>query len=102
MNREIRLTFLSGPDDGKELFVKAPVVVGRLAESDVPIPYDYLASRRHARLFADGDRLHLEDLGSRNGTYLLTGEPIHSAVELADGQIFRVGGVWFRVRTAAV
>ena len=92
-----RLVFVNGPEDGSELLVRLPAVFGRLPESGVPLPFDSLASRRHARLSAEGERFFLEDLGSRNGTFLLTGEPLRGATEIAPGDLFRVGGAWFRL-----
>lgn len=95
--RSVRLVFLNGPEDGKELTRRLPVVFGRFLESDIPIPYDALASRRHAQLVvSDGDVI-LEDLGSSNGTFLLTGEPVVKATPIRPGALFRVGGVWMRL-----
>lgn len=95
--RSVRLVFLNGPEDGKEVTRGLPVVFGRFLESDVPIPYDALASRKHAQLtFHDGD-LMLEDLGSSNGTFLLTGQPVLAPTPIIPGTRFRVGGVWLRL-----
>lgn len=49
-------------------------------------------SRLHARLLVAGGKVHLEDLGSRNGTWV-HGQRIGSVVELSDGDQFRVGRV---------
>lgn len=91
------LVFVSGPEDGHELRRKLPIVLGRLSENEVPLQYDYLSSRRHARLSHDGEAFVLEDLGSRNGTFLITGEPVHTPVRIEPGSIFRVGGVWIKL-----
>jgi pSer/pThr/pTyr-binding forkhead associated (FHA) protein len=46
-----------------------PLTIGRAPDNDVPI--DNLAvSDHHARLYTEGDRLVIEDLGSLNGTYV--------------------------------
>lgn len=45
------------------------LVLGREATCDVPLR-DQGVSRRHAELRADGTRLRVADLGSRNGTWL--------------------------------
>lgn len=95
--KTVQLVFLNGPEDGKELTRNLPLVFGRLLESDVPIPYDALASRKHARLTVDGDEIILEDLGSSNGTYLLTGQPVLAPSVIRPNTIFRVGGVWLRL-----
>src|SRR5687767_5758745 len=47
-------------------------------------------SRHHARIVVDGDRVTLEDLGSKNGTYLGTVR-ITSPVELRAGDEFTIG-----------
>jgi len=59
-------------------------------------------SRRHARIVVSGGRATLEDLGSKNGTFL-GGLRITSAVVLADGEEIRVGAVplYFRAFDAA-
>lgn len=47
-------------------------------------------SRRHARIVIDESGAVLEDLGSKNGTYL-RGKRIRGSVKLADEDLFRVG-----------
>jgi DNA-binding NtrC family response regulator len=44
-----------------------PVIVGRAWPADVVVP-DLSLSRQHARIVLSGDRVHVEDLGSTNGT----------------------------------
>ena len=95
--REAHIVFVSGPEDGRELRRKLPVILGRLAENEVPLQYDYLSSRRHARISHDGSTFVLEDLGSRNGTFLLTGEPVNSPVPIEPGTVFKVGGIWMKL-----
>jgi pSer/pThr/pTyr-binding forkhead associated (FHA) protein len=49
-------------------------------------------SRRHARLFVEGDTAYLADLGSKNGT-TLNGKRIEQAiVPLADGDLLELAG----------
>jgi DNA-binding winged helix-turn-helix (wHTH) protein len=51
-------------------------------------------SRRHARIRVDGARARIEDLGSKNGTYVGEGaEPITGPTELREGARFRLGRV---------
>lgn len=58
-------------------------VVGRA--SDAAVRLDSLqVSRRHARIVVTGGRAVLEDLGSKNGTYL-RGRRVQAPVELVDG-----------------
>lgn len=49
-------------------------------------------SRRHARIVVSGGKARLEDLGSKNGTYL-RGEKLSSAALLLDGDEIRLGRV---------
>ena len=64
--------------------------IGRERNSIVWID-DFDVSRNHARIVIDGSGARLEDLGSKNGTFL-RGEKIVAAAPLADGDIVRVGG----------
>jgi serine phosphatase RsbU (regulator of sigma subunit) len=48
---------------------QSSVVVGRAPSSDLVLE-DRFLSRTHARLFAEGDELLVEDLGSYNGTFV--------------------------------
>jgi DNA-binding winged helix-turn-helix (wHTH) protein len=54
-------------------------------------------SRRHARIHVAGDAATLEDLGSKNGTYL-RGEKVSVPMRLHDGDELRVGSVRLRFR----
>ncbi len=49
-------------------------------------------SRRHARIVVSGGRATLEDLGSKNGTYV-RGERLSSSAPLLDGDEIRLGRV---------
>jgi DNA-binding winged helix-turn-helix (wHTH) protein len=49
-------------------------------------------SRRHARIVVSGGKATLDDLGSKNGTYL-RGERLSSAAPLLDGDEIRLGRV---------
>jgi pSer/pThr/pTyr-binding forkhead associated (FHA) protein len=64
-------------------------VIGRGEEVAVRIDVDGV-SRRHARIVADGGRFTLEDLGSKNGTYLRELR-LEGPVALEDGAAFRLG-----------
>jgi DNA-binding winged helix-turn-helix (wHTH) protein len=58
-------------------------VVGRGREADVRISVSEV-SRRHARVVVEGSRVTVEDLGSRNGTFV-RGVAVEKATALADG-----------------
>jgi len=54
-------------------------------------------SRRHARIVVSGDSAVLEDLGSKNGTFL-KGEAVTRPTDLSDGDRLRIGTVEMMVR----
>ena len=60
----------------------------------------YSVSRRHARIVVSGDRATLEDLGSKNGTFL-KGVAVTRPAALSDGDRLRLGAVEMTVRRCA-
>lgn len=83
---------MEAPADG--IPIQGPVVFGRLADCTVRIP-DPFVSGHHARLTPGLEGATLEDLGSRNGTWLGQ-ERLEGPVRLQDGDHFAVGDVTFR------
>src|SRR5260370_17593952 len=72
--------------------------IGRSSVNDLPIS-DKMLSRQHARIVKDGSNsLTIEDLGSRNGTYL-NGERLVSVQPLKSGDRITVGGVTLKVHS---
>lgn len=63
--------------------------IGRGQGCEIRLPDDGV-SRAHARLYVEGDRTLLEDLGSRNGTFL-NGKRVTSTVALGDGDKIQIG-----------
>ncbi len=45
------------------------IIIGRTPENDVQLP-ETKVSRQHARILIEGDRIHLIDLNSTNGTFI--------------------------------
>ncbi len=66
-------------------------VVGRGEEADVVIASGAI-SRRHARIIVSSDGVLIEDLGSKNGTFV-NDLPVTEPVSLSDGQEVRLGVV---------
>jgi len=66
-------------------------VLGRASDAAAWID-STTVSRHHARILVEGARATLEDLGSKNGTYL-GGQRLSSPMPLADGDEIRVGSV---------
>ena len=67
---------------------KPELVIGRLEELDIPLEGEGL-SRRHARMFQEGDGWWIEDLGSTNGTHV--NDVRVSRHRLTDGDQIRCG-----------
>ena len=64
-------------------------VIGRDPDAVLWID-DASVSRRHARIVVAGDKTTIEDLGSKNGTFL-SGQKIERPAPIADGDEIRVG-----------
>jgi len=79
--------------DGVALFRKTvrpgDYVLGREPGCDLQVDVD-MVSRRHARLTVNYDHVLVEDLGSRNGTYV-NGQPITEATRLWPNQKIEIG-----------
>lgn len=75
---------------------KADETFARYKEAE-PAQVNYL-SRRHAHLFLKGGRLHVEDLGSTNGTFVNGIRLDEHAVALEEGDLLAFGGRWFVYR----
>jgi DNA-binding winged helix-turn-helix (wHTH) protein len=73
-------------------------VIGRDRECAVRIDADSV-SRHHARLNVTEREISIEDLGSKNGTWV-AGERIHGIVPLTHGTSFRLGSETVRVELA--
>lgn len=117
--KEISITFMSGPYDGKKLNFDQPpigeekvIAIGRREGCDIHIPFDNQISRLHARVgcvavpTTSGDSANrpfvlsfwLEDGGSRNGTYIENeSDSITGRISLRPGALFRVGRTWLRL-----
>jgi len=65
------------------------LVIGRASSCDLTLP-DRALSRRHARVFRDGETWYVEDLGSSNGT-LVDGVPIDEPKRLDANTVVTVG-----------
>ena len=54
-------------------------------------------SRRHARILVEAEGVFLEDLGSKNGTFL-RGERLAARSPIRDGDNFCLGSEWMQIR----
>ena len=79
------------PPYGKSFFYpvrRKSIVIGRSTTVDLPLS-DRFLSRRHARLFRDDGVWWIEDLGSRNGSWL-NGKRIDQPAHFHDGDRIRL------------
>ena len=77
-----------GPLKGQRWQLSQTIVLGREATCDVTVA-DRQISRFHARLTPTSEGIMLEDLGSKNGTYL-NGTLLSAQVVLQDGDVLSV------------
>ncbi len=92
-----RLVVTEGPLTGTVLDLAAsPILLGRAQEATLVLEDDY-ASGRHARLFPQGSRWFIEDLGSTNGTYL-AGTQLTRALPVEPDVPIRIGKTVIELR----
>lgn len=75
-----------------------PLIIGRSSEVGISLAGLPVVSRRHARVFRANGDVMIEDLGSRNGTFL-RGEKLQQAAKLSHGDQFNIEAVHFRFIT---
>jgi DNA-binding winged helix-turn-helix (wHTH) protein len=86
--------------DGRRVALNPGVnFLGRESEDGICLD-SHTVSRRHARISVSEGGAVLEDLGSKNGTFV-RGESVTQPVALADGDEIRVGSVVLRFRSAS-
>lgn len=94
MERQKTLVGSLTPDDASgSVFplLDSECVIGRAPENGISIP-DGSVSSRHARIIRNADGFVIEDLKSRNGTFV-NGEKVEQPRLLADGDVVRVGKI---------
>jgi hypothetical protein len=93
-----RLVVTEGPLKDTVVQLNAtPLLLGRAQDADLVLEDDYV-SGRHARLFPQGSRWFLEDLGSTNGTYV-SGNPLSRTVAVDPGTPIRIGKTVLELRS---
>lgn len=77
--------------------IGSELTVGRAGGCAISLPDDTYVSNLHARVFASGGRVLVEDLGSTNGTYLNRAK-LTSTVPLDKGDRLQVGSTVLEAR----
>jgi phosphoserine phosphatase RsbU/P len=94
------LTAINGSAQGTRYELdRATTVLGRHPECDVILDAGAV-SRQHARIIRAGDILQVEDLKSRNGTYV-NGRLINGPTGLSDGDLIRICDLEFSFHALA-
>jgi hypothetical protein len=94
------LEIVEGPEAGRVIPLTGPTEIGRDPGAGVALQQDELLSRRQVLVTPEDGGARVEDLGSRNGTFV-DGDEIQSPAHLAvDGQLL-VGVTVLQLRTAA-
>jgi pSer/pThr/pTyr-binding forkhead associated (FHA) protein len=78
----------SGPLNGERFMIGRDLTIGRDPSCDIVIP-DRQVSRFHARLIPGPNGVKMEDLGSKNGTYI-NGKKLEDPQYLQDGDLIQV------------
>ena len=76
-------------------FEQGEFVIGRSTGSDIILPSDNV-SRRHARLFTEGSKCLIEDMGSSNGVFI-NGKRIHKVTEIPGAAQVKVGDYYLHI-----
>lgn len=91
-----KLIVASGKSAGRAISLKnGRILIGRAEECDVR-PLGEEVSRRHCLILVEGESVTVEDLKSRNGTYV-NGERIPAKTTVKSGDIVRVGPLELKV-----
>ena len=93
------LIYPPGPDMGKRFpLARSEVVLGRGADCDIQVDRDSV-SRRHARVFRNGESWSVEDLQSTNGSYVNDVQVSKSV--LRDADFLKIGAAIFKFLSGA-
>jgi predicted component of type VI protein secretion system len=96
MSTSTKLIIASGKSAGKAIAVKNNrLLIGRAEECDIR-PLSDEVSRRHCMVQVEPDVVWVEDLGSRNGTFV-NGTRITEKIKLFEGDLLAVGGLQLKV-----
>ena len=97
---EIRVE--SGPHQGFVVTATGPeILLGRGAQNTVSLPDDHTVSEHHARLYLLAGQWFAEDMGSRNGLFLVSSgslERARSPFLLSADSTLALGGARLRIR----
>ena len=94
------LRVVSGPATGTAIPLAGEFTIGRSEQGAGTLGGDPELSRRHARIYEEGERILVEDLGSTNGT-LVNGRVVAEPTEIHAGDELQLGSTTLRLDTGA-
>jgi len=83
-----------GHEPGTTFDISGGALMGRADSAEIQID-DPFASSAHARIFLSDDFMHVEDMGSTNGTYH-NGRQLRGAERLKVADVIRIGDSEYR------
>ncbi len=90
MDKFPRLIYFKGEGEVTIPIEGDTFILGRGFETDMRFTDDLKVSREHCRIFQKDNQFYVEDLGSRNGTYL-NSQKITEVLQLRENDILKVG-----------
>jgi hypothetical protein len=94
MDPRLEVIAALGHEPGTVFDIREGATLGRSDHAEIRVD-DPFASSAHARIFARGDFMHVEDMGSTNGTYL-NGRQLRGAERLKVADVIRIGDSEYR------
>ncbi len=88
-----KLKIERGVGEGTAFFIKDEATLGHDAAQATIRINDEKVSRAHARIFRKGENFYVEDLQSKNGTFV-NGRPVQGQEILETGDFIRIGLTW--------
>ena len=93
---QVSLKVVGGKNDGREIKISVPeFIIGRGEQAHLR-PASDLVSRKHCAVKLRDGKVVIEDLGSRNGTFI-NGKTIEQPHVVQIGDVLRVGRLQFEV-----
>lgn len=111
--QRLAIMIMSGVDDGTVLVFDAAnqdglmnsdgwtLTIGRSSDNHIQLRHDGFTSRHHALLRYLPDEWWLEDLKSKNHSYIEGMDDdvrIDAPTQIVIGQLFRIGRTWLRIQ----
>lgn len=115
MDHSVDVMIMSGVDDGAVVRCSSrngdgllqpdcwTISIGRLESSDIRLASDTFISREHAKIHWRESQWWLEDLNSRNGTFIINpvdffdDSRVSGIIPIQVGQLFRIGRTWLQL-----